>query len=79
MRRAFESRRRESWPNLFADAMESPILSRLVLIEALHGETRRVMAGLSTEAEGVSSPEPRKALKDAFTDGVRYWWQDRDD
>lgn len=82
---AWEVRRRPGWPLTFHEAMKSPMLSRLILLEALHGEAMRVAESVGRHAQGDTSPNDRETLKSgsggsAVTngDGQRYWWQDRD-
>lgn len=79
MRAAFERKLRavlekdadSVWPRAYELAMTSPIYSRLVYIEALHGEISKVHF----------RPDNRKGLAAGFHRGdstTRYWWQDRD-
>lgn len=73
LREAWKRRKRAMWPTDFESSMADALYARLVLIEALHGEARRVES-IVTSCNPLPAA-PRAALP---AEGRRYWWQDRD-
>ena len=86
MREAYNRRRGPGWPDTFELTMMSPFYSRLVRLEALHGETSRIegfkASDRSRPTTGVILSVTRNgANQNSFakpTETIRYWWHDRD-
>ena len=77
MRKAYDRRRNQGWPDTFELCMCSPFYSRLVRLEALHGETSRIEACRTSDRTLPTAARIQVRPKSDL-EGTRYWWHDRD-
>lgn len=76
-----------AWPEPFEAAMAHPLFSRILMIEALHGEASRISFSRAHADNvpvrplahgGTFEHATARGAAAVGVEGFRYWWQDRD-
>lgn len=84
LRAAWSRVHRDNWPATFEQAMQDPVLSRLVRMNALHPATLAPIADVAPPCapalQAQRSPAPaRRRIPSPPIGTSHYWWNERDD